>query len=120
MRACDVFADKKGTAVNRQSRIVFVAGHCYNPHCRAPVVACAQCVVTVSIDPVTRLPVDVVLTATGDAVPRSVDPAAAARAVRVPVCDTCVGKVNAQRSPRVRTAAERHGDHLRRLNAHLS
>ena len=72
----------------------FVVGPCY---------ACGQVftfnpvlVPSLPIDPQTRLPLDV----TADGRPKPIDPDAQARAIKQPVCESCITKVNAARMER--------------------
>lgn len=82
--------------------------------CGFPGMACPDCVITVLVDPATDMPIDVALLNGG---PVTVPPSAEglARAIKQPVCDSCVQARNVRRPeiPPWPTSKEIHrGRHL--------
>jgi hypothetical protein len=66
----------------------FVLGRCWA--CKRPFMFNPTLVPSLQIDPETNLPLDV----DEHGHTREIDPAAAARAVKQPICETCVERVN--------------------------
>lgn len=85
-----------------------VTGRCYG--CGEVTTQCAECAVSIEIDPVTGLPPDVAIGPDGAvlAVPHGqIDAQVLARAVAAPVCDRCVGDLIAG-GKEMTSATDRH------------
>lgn len=89
---------------------MIVIGECFA--CHVTFSFCDECVTSVRVDPETNQPPDV----TAQATPCTPDPAAVARAVRCPVCESCTERANARRSAgdQVETESQRHARHIGR------